>query len=238
MWLEGPYDAGSGVMRDDLRTAGLIPLEEPYTGMGFTQVGGGGETTTMPVLNVTGSNAIVDWVLVELRSSADPTNVVATRCGLLQRDGDVVDIDGTSPLSFPVASGSRYIAVRHRNHLACMTANTVALGASTTVVDFRLVGTAMYGTEARTVISGAYALWAGNTVLDDEIKYTGSFNDRDAILLRIGGSVATAIINGYYPEDVNLDGEVKYTGSGSDRDIILVNIGGIAPTTIRYEQLP
>ena len=36
-------------------------------------------------------------------------------------------------------------------------------------------------------------------------------NDRDAILLRIGGSVATAIVTGYYPEDVNLDGEVKYT---------------------------
>jgi hypothetical protein len=236
MWLEGPYEAGS--MRDDLRTNGLVPLGEPYTTMGFTQVGGGGETTTMPVLNVTGSNAIVDWVLVELRSTADPTSIVATRCGLLQRDGDVVDIDGTSPLSFPVPSGNYRIAVRHRNHLGCMTANAVSLGGATTVVDFRSAGTATYGTEARTVISGAYALWAGNSVLDTELKYTGSLNDRDAILLRIGGSVATAIVTGYYPEDANLDGEVKYTGAASDRDIILVNIGGTVPTNIRYEQLP
>ncbi|HMZ50072.1 MAG TPA: lysyl oxidase family protein, partial [Flavobacteriales bacterium] len=40
--LEGPFDAGSGLMRDDLRMAGLVPVEEPYTGMGFSQVAGGG----------------------------------------------------------------------------------------------------------------------------------------------------------------------------------------------------
>ncbi|MCB0769244.1 MAG: hypothetical protein KDC00_02435 [Flavobacteriales bacterium] len=236
VWLEGPYEAGS--MRDDLRANGLVPLGEPYTVMGFAQVGGGGETTTTPVLNVSGSNAIVDWVLVELRSTADPSIILATRCGLLQRDGDVVDVDGTSPLSFPVTSGNYHVAVRHRNHLGCMTANAVALGAATTVVDFRVAGTATFGTQARTVISGVYALWAGNSVLDDELKYTGSLNDRDAILFRIGGSVATAIVNGYYPEDANMDGEVKYTGASSDRDIILVNIGGTVPTNIRYEQLP
>ncbi|MEZ4738270.1 MAG: hypothetical protein R2818_02690 [Flavobacteriales bacterium] len=239
LWLEGPYDSGTGLMRDDLRADGIIPLTEPYTLRGFTQVGGGGgESTTAPVLAVTGSNAIVDWIMIELRSNADPATVIATRCGLLQRDGDVVDIDGTSPLSFPVAAGNYYIAARHRNHFGCMTASAAAIGASATTVDLRVAGTATYGTNARKVLAGAYVLWAGNAVLDGEIKYTGASNDRDVILQRIGGSVATAIVSGYYPEDINLDGDVKYTGASSDRDIILLNIGGSVPTNIRYEELP
>jgi hypothetical protein len=77
--------------------------------------------------------------------------------------------------------------------------------------------------------------------VDAQLKYTGSVNDRDAILVRIGGSVPTAIVNGYYLEDVNLNGQVKYTGGSNDREFILVNIlsmpGGSVLST-RPEQLP
>ncbi|MBK8226991.1 MAG: hypothetical protein IPK70_07425 [Flavobacteriales bacterium] len=48
----------------------------------------------------------------------------------------------------------------------------------------------------------------------------------------------TSIVNGYFPEDVNLSGAVKYTGTANDRDPILVNIGGVLPTAVRTEQLP
>ena len=68
--------------------------------------------------------------------------------------------------------------------------------------------------------------------------YTGSNNDRDPILVVIGGSVPTAVVNGYYLEDTNLTGTVKYTGALNDRDPILVNIGGLVPTATRVEQLP
>ncbi|MBK6540765.1 MAG: hypothetical protein IPG10_05730 [Flavobacteriales bacterium] len=44
--LEGPYDQNTQLMRDDLRTASLIPSTEPYTGLGYTQVVGGGEVLT------------------------------------------------------------------------------------------------------------------------------------------------------------------------------------------------
>jgi hypothetical protein len=81
-------------------------------------------------------------------------------------------------------------------------------------------------------------LWCGNIVRDNSLKYTGSGNDRDPILARIGGAIPTAVLNGYYVEDTNLDGTVKYTGSGNDRDPILVNIGGTVPTAVRTEQLP
>ena len=50
--LEGPYDPGTGLMNDGLRTSSLIPSVEPYTQLGFVQVGGGGETIGGGVLSV------------------------------------------------------------------------------------------------------------------------------------------------------------------------------------------
>ena len=73
---------------------------------------------------------------------------------------------------------------------------------------------------------------------DGMVKYVGANNDRDPILLAIGGSVPTNFITGYRIEDTNLDGVVKYTGFANDRDVILLNIGGTVPTSIRLQQLP
>ena len=81
-------------------------------------------------------------------------------------------------------------------------------------------------------------LWAGDVTFNGQLKYTGSGNDRDPILARIGGSTPTATASGYYSEDVNLDGFVKYMGAANDRDPILINIGGTIPTNTRDAQLP
>ncbi|MCC7503252.1 MAG: hypothetical protein IT229_12025, partial [Flavobacteriales bacterium] len=105
-------------------------------------------------------------------------------------------------------------------------------------VDLTLSSTLTYGTAARKDVSGVQVMWAGNVVFDTELKYTGSNNDRDPILSRIGGVVPTATLAGYFVEDVNLSGIVQYTGGGNDRDPILVNIGGVVPTAIRTQQLP
>ena len=237
--LEGAWDATAGLMRDDLRADGLIPLTEPYTALGFAQVaGGGGETVAQSVLNTTGSNAIVDWVRVELRSSGSPGTVVATRQGLLQRDGDVVATNGSSALTFNVAPGNYHVAVRHRNHLGAMTANAVALSGTSTAVNFRGTVLATYGTEAQKTIGSVRALWAGNAAGDGELKYTGIGNDRDPILTRIGGTNPNSVAAGYYVEDVTLDGLVQYAGTGNDRDPILVNVGATTPNAVRTQQLP
>lgn len=87
---------------------------------------------TPTVLAITGNDAVVDWVLLELRAVGSPSTVAASRSALAQRDGDVVDTDGTSPVAFAIAPGDSHIAVLHRNHLGCMTSNPVAL--SPTVV--------------------------------------------------------------------------------------------------------
>jgi hypothetical protein len=238
MILGGAYVSAAGLMRDDLRAAGLVPLTEPYTAIGYTYTGSTGGTTTAGALAITGNNAIVDWVVVELRSSATPATVLESRSALLQRDGDVVAVNGTSPLTFTQGIGSYYIAVRHRNHLGIMTAAPVALSSTSTTVDLSLASTAVFGTAARQDVSGVQVLWSGNVFRDTLLKYTGTSNDRDPILVAVGGTVPTNTITGYRQEDINLDGVVKYTGTSNDRDPILTNIGGSTPTNTKTEQLP
>ncbi len=87
-------------MGDDLRDNGLIPLEEPFTALGYPHVGGGGEIAEQTVFEVSDLNAIVDWVALELRDKSNHSVVLATRSALLQADGEVVDVDGVSPVTF------------------------------------------------------------------------------------------------------------------------------------------
>lgn len=236
VFLEGPYNGAD--MDDDLRAGNHIPLTEPYTSMGYSFVDGGGESVAASVFTTTGNNAIVDWMVLELRDKNNSSTVLASRAVLLQRDGDVVDLDGVSEVALSIGDDDYYLALRHRNHLGVMSLNTLSLDNSSTIIDFTTPGTATYGTEAQKNIAGTMCMWMGNAFFDEQLKYTGSNNDRDVILVEIGGTVATATATGYLPADCTMDGEAKYTGANNDRDPILVNIGGTVATAVREEQLP
>lgn len=237
--LDGPLNTTTLLMNDALRVNGTIPLTEPYTALGYPQAaGGGGEATTSTVLSTTGNNAIVDWVRLELRSATEPRVIVATRQALVQRDGGIVKANGTANVEFGVGPGTYFVVVRHRNHLGVMTGSAVSLSTTATAVDLTVAGTTAYGTEARKTVGGKLALWSGNVMVDDRLRYTGLSNDRDPILSAIGGTVPTNTATGYRLEDVNLDGSVRFTGAANDRDPILSNIGGVTPTTVRVQQLP
>lgn len=235
-FLEGAYQGGFWPMRDDLRAAGLIPLEEPYSAMGF-------DIDAIPftnpvVLSWTLSNAAVDWVLVEIRDPGDPSIVLGRKPCLLKVGGAVTASDGVAAAAFALTPGPYHVALRHRNHLGVMTASPITLGSSPIIVDFRTQDTPTFGSEARKEMGDNMVMWAGNCTHDDVLKYIGADNDRDPILTRIGGVVPTATTAGYWPEDVNMDGVVKYVGTNNDRDPILQNIGGVVPTATRNEQLP
>lgn len=156
---------------------------------------------------------------------------------LLQRDGEIVGTDGSSPVQFTTAVKDYHIAVRHRNHLGVMTAAPRRVSVATKSYDLKDGSVPLYGSEPTFELGGVDLLWTGNVLPDDRITYTGVDNDRDPILVRIGGTVATNVVTGYFPEDVNLDGRISYTGSRNDRDRILTNIGGLVPTNTRTEQL-
>ncbi|MBK7269349.1 MAG: hypothetical protein IPI07_07515 [Flavobacteriales bacterium] len=238
--MNGPYVSNVSLMRDDLRAASLLPLTEPYSALGYVHhAQGGGETIAPAVLTVTGNNAVVDWVFLEVRGPSEPSQVIATRSGLLQRDGDVVDLDGVSPVRLYVPSGQYHLAMRHRNHLGVMTAGTHLFTIGTTIsVRFDLPATTTYGTNAQRDVSGVHTLWSGDVTGNGQVKYAGGNNDRDPILVAIGGTVPTATVTGYLGADCTLDGVVKYAGGNNDRDHILQTVGGTVPTAVRNAQLP
>jgi hypothetical protein len=233
VFLQGAF-LGSNMI-DSLRTQNLIPLSDPYTSMGYIYVNGGGSATTPNVLSLSNSNnSIVDWIIVEVRNPSDSSQILYSTSALIQRDGDIVSTDGSSILSLEVAPGQYYISVKHRNHLGVMTNSPINISQGT-LLDFGsapTLGSDMYES------NGIRMMWAGDSNFNGVVKYAGSGNDRDLILSRIGGSVPTNTINGYYLEDINMDGTVKYTGNGNDRDVILLTIGGSSPTNTRTSQVP
>lgn len=233
VFLQGPFNGTT--MSDAVRAAGLLPLSDPYPAIGYSHVGGGGAVTTSQVLAVTGTNAIVDWIVVEIRNSTVPTQRMYTTSALLQRDGDIVATDGVSPLTIPLTAGNYHVAVRHRNHLGVMTASPISIATGTAL---NLATAPTWGSGAMYNSNGTNVMWAGDASFDGVLKYTGNGNDRDLILSRIGGTIPTNAVNGYYQEDVNLSGSVKYTGQDNDRDVILFNIGGTVPTSTKSQQIP
>ncbi|MEM6772202.1 MAG: hypothetical protein AAF597_16630, partial [Bacteroidota bacterium] len=88
--LEGAYEPATFTMRDDLRTTNNLPTQTPYAaGAGYDYGAGSGTEAILPiVLTTANDDAIVDWVFVELRSTAAGNPVVTARAALLQRDGD------------------------------------------------------------------------------------------------------------------------------------------------------
>lgn len=229
VFLKAPM-GNDGLMRDDLRTKGLIPTSEPYSSLpNFQHFGsGGGETIADPnVLSVSGENAIVDWVLVEIRSDANLTTPIATRSALLQRDGDVVSVDGASPVQFlEVAPGQYHVSVRHRNHLGVMTADNISLSGSTQSVDFSNPNLPLYGTNAADLENGKRLLWLGKVSADKEINTHGAGNELDVIFFSVllapgnTNSNLNYIYKKYTTADVNMDGYVIYSGPKNDRSFI------------------
>ncbi len=236
LFVSGAYDANEQMMYDSLRLKGLIPSSEPYSALGH--IVDYADQISPIMLNVPGPNAMVDWVLVQLRDKADSTLVIESRAAILQRDGDVVSAETMGAVSFCIPSDEYFVAVLHRNHLGVMSSTALPLGSTTTTLDFSSQSPPAYGTEPMKQLVGGFGLWEGDVSGDGLIKYVGINNDRDIVLTDIGGSVPTSVVQGYLSSDVNLDGVVKYVGVSNDRDLILVNIGGSVPTNTRIEQLP
>ncbi len=226
--LEGPFDGT--VMKSDLNTNNLLPSTDPF---------GLGETINPSVKAFTGLSTPVDWAKVELRNSTTPSTIVATRAVLVQRSGNLMQPTGEQTITFPgVTAGNYYVAVKHRNHFGIMSFSSYLLRDPGTLIDFTTSSTATYGTGARKTVGTTEVMWLGNVNGDGFIKYTGSGNDRDPILVRVGSTTPNNTALGYYVEDTNLDGTVKYTGSANDRDPILLNVGSTVPSNVKVEQLP
>lgn len=227
IFLQGAYN-GTVLMTDALRSGGLIPTTEPYSSItNFSHVAsGGGETIPSGVLAGTSSGSdITDWVFLQLRSSVDGS-VITTRSALLQRDGNIVDVDGTNTKVNYVAfagenPGNYYVTVRHRNHLGVRTAGTLALQRTTsTVHDFTTAQANAFQngtitTNAAMAQNGsAFLLWAGNINTDDYVRVTSQAfpsipSDAAFLLATVLGGNSNLTVLTYSIGDANMDGKTR-----------------------------
>jgi hypothetical protein len=250
-FLQGAY-SGGGLMRDQLRsnsgsyTPGgapglpLIPLSDPYRTLAYSTSfphvsNATPETIASSVLNNTtnaGDN-VVDWVYVELRTNANPSTVVQTRAALIQRDGDIVDIDGVSQVYFKnVEDGNYNIAIRHRNHLGVRTATAPALSLSQPVsmVDLSGSAAANFNSFAATLGGGVFGMFGGNANSNNNTRITGTdaaASDFEFLKADLGG---VNIKSGYLPSDVNMNRNSRISGSDeivSDFEFIKVVLQGL-----------
>ncbi|WP_422105453.1 BspA family leucine-rich repeat surface protein [Winogradskyella sp.] len=208
VYLQGPSlnpNAGEEtLMRDDLRANSLLPFTSPYSD---------GLIADGSVFSVVGNEAIVDWVWVELRDNDDNTIVVDSQSALLQRDGDVVDIDGTSPLRFDQSQGSYYVAVNHRNHIGIISGSAIFLSSAAITVDLASdANTVEGGTNAVLALAnGKYGMYTGDYDGNAQIQNT----DATTVVQLIGSS-------GYDEADMDINTQVQNTDVNA---LINPNIG-------------
>ncbi len=239
------------LMRDDLRVANMLPFNEPYSAIyNYTNISTSDTMIDSAILNVSGENAIVDWVAIEFRDMTDPKQIIDVRLGLLQRDGDIVGLDGVEPITdFP--KGTFFIALRHRNHLGIMTADPLYISACGAIIDFSDPDFLCYGTHPRLAHqTDKMVLWGGNTNMDEFIIFQGADADTNTPFFDVlTASTNTAVVpsyiaQGYYHSDCNMDHKTIYQGSQNDLSMIFFNVISFPENisgTINYkitEQLP
>lgn len=247
VFLQGAYSLSSNLMSDNLRTIyeappnqtlRLLPLSEPYSALSnFTHVGrGGGETVDPSVFDNTGdiNHDIVDWVFLELRDKNSSSSVLQTRSALIQRDGEIVDLDGTSEVRFVgMGADDYYLTVRHRNHLGVRTAVAIALSKTSSGQDFTTSMASAYkpvslqNEPMAEPETGVFALWGGNANGNNNVRYSGPANDQNQLLNNcLNGSKGTVLSKQYNRCDLNMNGNIRYSGPTNDQNFLLNNVLG------------
>jgi len=210
--LEGPFN-GLG-MATDLKTLGLVPLNQPYNSNSLAEWY---YTGTESVGSIPAN--VVDWVLVELRDATDPASAahgtdVAIQAAFLLNDGSIVDLNGSSNLTFTGVSydDGLYLVVWHRNHLGIISSDKMPRPGGIYTWDFTLFGAAFTDTNPGTkhLGGGNYGMYAGDA---SGGQYVNLF---DHTLWSVDAGT-----DGYLPTDFDMDGQ---THNVDKNDYYFINL--------------
>lgn len=223
-FLRGAWNGTA--MNTNLNSGGIIPLSQPYNTTPFNYTG------TESVSSIPNAN-IVDWVLVELRkpasglpSGATSASIIGRKAGFLLNNGTVVDVDGTTPLSFDITrQGASFVVIRHRNHLGVMSVSIPSNSIGTFANDYSLLANSYKDPSAPSdpvvlLSGGKYGLWAGDANKDGIVNAT----DASTVKLAIANSST-----GYLRSDMNLSNSINATDVSLTNIIISTSGTGSAP---------
>ncbi|MCK4359755.1 MAG: hypothetical protein KAW92_13645 [Candidatus Cloacimonetes bacterium] len=182
-WLEGAYDATGDSMRTFLNNN--IPLTSPYSEDPVTVEGVPGD--------------VVDWVLVELRTTATASSF-RKKSMFLKSNGKIMTPCGGLAVFLNTDPGNYYVVIRHRNHLSIMSSSAYEFKEEGTAIQIDLTTeSAVYGTGGVIELEvGVYGMIAGDANQDGWI-----FPDDRNDYWRVQSGQS-----GYKSADFNLDGNV------------------------------
>ncbi|MCD4698909.1 MAG: hypothetical protein K8S16_21985 [Bacteroidales bacterium] len=200
--LQGPFEETE--MATGLNTLGQLPLFQPYNCFPWYYPG------SESVILIPGSN-VVDWILVELKespnaASANQSKIFDKMAVLLLNDGSVVDLDGSSNLTFyRDISDSMYVNIIHRNHLSIMSASGLSEQNSIYNYDFIADSLAAFGGEISlqklsSLPQVKYGMISGDANSDGAVNET---DYEDFWIPFVGRQIF------YDPKDLNFDCQVN-----------------------------
>ncbi len=180
--LEGPFNTTTNLMEKSLNVGGI--LSSHFTG------------ASIP-------SEAVDSITIEIRDSASAASSTVRKFhpAWLLTDGSIKDFVDTTKnyVEFDTTAGNYYVVVRHRNHLAIMSATSQTLTGTTASYNFTTSQGQAYGTEPmKQVAAGRFAMYAGDGNGDGGVDAI----DRNTVWRPQNG------FGGYLAGDFNLDGGV------------------------------
>ena len=174
VFLQGPYEAGQKRMHATIKN--FLDVETAFAELPAKKYGDAKYWAVQPSAFAA---ELVDFLVIELRTSTSPSSLVMRRVALLMGDGKVRGFDGSAlPRFSGVPVGKYYVVVRHRNHLDVMSAAPVTFAADgTATYDFTKSASAAYGTGGQVQIeSGVYGLYTGDMDASGSVDATDIFN--------------------------------------------------------------
>ena len=182
VFLQGPFNTGTGEMNKSLNVAGLL-----------TSHFGAGK---YPV-------SAVDSVNIEIRNAAVASEATVRRFApaWVMSNGTLRNFADTAMTEVAwdsIAEGSYYIVIRHRNHIAAMSANAVTLNSTSALYDFTTGLVQYFNNDACYLAAGVYGLWGGDADCNGDVgatDRTATWNERNQV--------------GYVLSDVDLSGDVS-----------------------------
>jgi hypothetical protein len=198
VFLSGAYEKGKDTMSTKLNQLSLFPNTPPDTfsnlEIPFILI-----NPSQYIIN-TSKSLLVDWILIECLNATN-LNSVDTIVGLLQKNGKVVGLSGDTCLylsSSVVQNGYYHFIIRHRNHIAIITADSISiLYGSPNVIDLSADSSKVQGKNVKLLKIGLYGMYGGDANFD------GIVNNADYSLYILGSKRWK---KKYSTEDFNLDG--------------------------------
>jgi hypothetical protein len=196
VYLEGPFHETE---MNTWLNPDFIPAHQPFNTSPWNY-SGTEEVASVP------SPDIIDWVLVELRvtsggaSTATSDKSVNRQAAFLKKDGSIVDLDGSSLITYPGnITGNLFIVIWHRNHLAIMSSGPLTESGGIYSWDFTGQLSKAYRNGQKLIASGIYGMIGGDSDGNGLIDMI----DKDPNWVDDAGK------QGYYGADLNLDSQVN-----------------------------